>query len=72
MASEDYMVIETKPITEKNSKKLSRELRKLWSMMVTETPFVIGILETIPDDLEKDLKKFEIRGRILTIETAEL
>ena len=35
-------------------------------------PIVIGTLGTVPDDLERGLEEFEIRGRIMTIQTTAL
>ena len=40
--------------------------QKMWIMMVTVIPLVVGALGTIPKGLEKRLEEFEIRKRIET------
>ena len=50
----------------------ARELKKLWNIQKTVIPVVIGVLVTIPKNLEKILEKLEIRGRIETIQTTAL
>ena len=46
---------------------LAREQKKLWNMMVTVIPIVVGELGTVPKSLERDLEELKIRGRIETI-----
>ena len=51
---------------------LARELKKLWNMRVKVLPIVIGALGTVPKGLEKSLSELRIKGRIKTIQTAEI
>ncbi len=36
------------------------------------TPIIVGVLETVPKNLEKTLRELEIRGRIKAIQTTTL
>ena len=45
-----------------------QKTKKLWNMRVTVIPIVIGAFRKVPKDLERVLKKLEIRGRIETIQ----
>ena len=62
--------------SEKIDKKLdlAKEPEKLWNMKVTETPNVVGVLETVHKGLKKKrrLDELDIRGRIETIQTTAL
>ena len=40
----------------------ARELKNLWKMKLTMIPIMVRALRTIPKNLEKRLKKLEIRG----------
>ena len=51
---------------------LARELKRLWSMMVTVIPIVVGVLGMVPKSLENRLGELNIRGRIKTIQTTAL
>ena len=51
---------------------LARELKKLWNMMVTIIPIMIGAFGTITKGLLKGLEDLEIRGRMETIQTTTL
>ena len=51
---------------------LARKLKKQWNMRVTMIWIVVGMLGTVPKDLEKRLDELEIRGRIKTIQTSVL
>ena len=42
---------------------LVRELKKLWNMKLTVIPIVFRELGTVPEGLEMQLRKLEIRGR---------
>ena len=46
---------------------LTKELKKLLNMRVTVIPIVVGVLEMVPEDLERRLKERYIRERIQTI-----
>ena len=50
----------------------ARELGKLWNMMVMVIPFVIGVLGTALECVEKRLKELEIRRQTETIQTTAL
>ena len=50
---------------------LARELKKLWNMELTFTLIVIGSQGTINKGLKKGREDFEIRGRVVTIQTNE-
>ena len=41
-------------------------------MGVTVIPVVVGVLGTVPKDLERRIEELEIRGRIDTIQTTAL
>ena len=51
---------------------LVRELKKLWNMMVTIIPIVIGAFGSVTKGLLKGLEKLEIGGRVETIQTKAL
>ena len=51
---------------------LARVLKKLWNMMVTIVPIVIGAFSTVTERLLKGLEDFEVGGRVETIQTAAL
>ena len=51
---------------------LARERRKFWNMRVMVILIVIGVLGTVPRDLEKGLEELEFRGQIETIQTTAL
>ena len=46
----------------------SREQKKLWTMKVTVTPIVLGVLGNVPRSLEKRPEEHEIKERIETIQ----
>ena len=46
---------------------LARELKKLWDMIVTIVPIVIGALGTVTKELLKGLVDLEVGGRVETI-----
>ena len=51
---------------------LARELKKLWNMMVTIVPIVIGAFGTMTKGLLKGLEDLEVGGRIETIQMTAL
>ena len=51
---------------------LARELKKLWNMIVTIVPIVIGALGTVTKGLLKGLEDLEVSGRVETIQTTAL
>ena len=51
---------------------LVRELKKLWNMLVTIIPIVIGAFGTVTKGLLKGLEDLEIGGRVETIQTTAL
>ena len=51
---------------------LSRELKKLWNMKVTNVPIVIGALGTITKGSLKALEDLEVGGRVETVQTTAL
>ena len=51
---------------------LARELKKLWNMMVTVIPIVVGALGTIPRGLVKGLEDLEIGGQVEIIQNTAL
>ena len=51
---------------------LARELKKLWNMLVTIIPIVIGAFGTVTKGLLKGLEDLEIGGRVETILTTTL
>ena len=51
---------------------LARELKKLWNMMVTIIPIVIGAFGTVTKGLLKGLEDLEVGGRVETIQTTAL
>ena len=51
---------------------LARELKKLWNMMVTIIPIVIGAFITVTKGLLKGLEDLEVGGRVETIQTTAL
>ena len=51
---------------------LARELKKLWNMLVTITPIVIGSFGTVTKGLLKGLEDLEVGGRVETIQTTAL
>ena len=58
---------------EKKDKYLDpRELKKLWNMLVTIIPIVIGAFGTVTTGLLKGLEDLEVGGRVETIETTAL
>ena len=48
---------------------LARELKKLWNMLVTIIPKVIGVFGTVTKGLLKGLEDLEVGGRVETIQT---
>ena len=52
--------------------RLAKELKKLWTIKVTVTPIIVGMLRTIPESLKKKLDKLEIIGRIEIMQTETL
>ena len=75
----DFAVPEDHIINLKESEKkdkyldLSRELKKkLWKMIVTIVPIVIGALGTVTKGLLKGLEDLEVSGRVETIQTTAL
>ena len=51
---------------------LARELKKLWNMLVTIIPIVIGAFGTVTKGLQKGLEDLEVGGRVETIQTTAL
>ena len=51
---------------------LARELKKLWNMLVTIIPIVIGAFGTVTKGLLKGLEDLEVGGRVETIQTTTL
>ena len=51
---------------------LARELKKLWNMLVTIIPIVIGAFGAVTKGLLKGLEDLEVRGRVETIQTTAL
>ena len=51
---------------------LARELKKLWNMLVTIKPIIIGAFETVTKGLLKGLKDLEVGGRMETIQITSL
>ena len=51
---------------------LARELKKLWNMLVTIIPIVIGAFGTVTKGLLKGLEDLEVGGRVETIQTIAL
>ena len=49
--------------SEKKNKYLDfvRELKKLWNMRIKIIPILVGVLGTVPKNLEKELMGLEIR-----------
>ena len=50
----------------------ARELKKLWNMLVTIIPIVIGVFGTVTKGLLKGLEDLEFSGRVETIQTTAL
>ena len=50
----------------------ARELKKLWNMMVTIIPIVIGAFGTVTKGLLKRLEDLEVGGRVKTIQNTTL
>ena len=48
---------------------LDRELKRLWNTNVTVIAILVGVLETVPKDMEERLEDLEIRKKIETIKT---
>ncbi len=48
---------------------LAREFKKLWNIIVTIAPIVIGALGTITKGLLKGLEDLEVGGLVETIQT---
>ena len=48
---------------------LTRKMKKLWNMWVTEILTLVGTLGMVPKNLEKRLEQSEIDGRIEAIQT---
>ena len=51
---------------------LARKLKKLWNMLVTIIPIVIGAFGTVTKGLFKGLEDSEVGGRVETIQTTTL
>ena len=51
---------------------LARERKKLWNMLVTIIPIVIGAFGTVTKGLLKGLEDLEVGGRVETIQTTAL
>ena len=51
---------------------LARELKKLWNMLVTIIPIVIGAFGTVTKGLLKGLEDLEVGGRVEIIQTTAL
>ena len=51
---------------------LAWELKKLWNMLVTIIPIVIGAVGTVTKRLQKGLDDLEVGGRMETIQTTTL
>ena len=51
---------------------LARELKKLWNLLVTIIPIVIGAFGTVTKGLLKGLEDLELGGRVDTIQTTAL
>ena len=51
---------------------LLRELKKLWNMLVSIIPIVIGAFGTVTKGLLKGLEDLEVGGRVETIQTTTL
>ena len=51
---------------------LARELKKIWNMMVTIIPIVIGAFGTLTKGLFKGLEDLEVGKRVETIQTTGL
>ena len=51
---------------------LARELKKLWKILVTIIPVVIGAFATVSKGLLKGLEDFEVGGWVETIQTTTL
>ena len=51
---------------------LARELKKLWNMMVTIIPIVIGAFGTVTKGLLLGLEGLKVGGRVETIQTTTL
>ena len=47
-------------------------MKKLWNMMVTIIPIMIGAFGTVTKELLKGLKDLEVGGRVETIQTTAL
>ena len=50
----------------------ARELKKLWNMLVTIIPIVIGAFGTVTKGLLKGLEDLEVGGQVETIQTTAL
>ena len=72
----DFDVLTDFRVKIKESKKidkywdLARELKSCLNMRVTV--IAVGVLGTVPKDLEGGLEEFEVRGRIKTIQITAL
>ena len=51
---------------------LARELKKLWNMLVTIIPIVIGAFGTVIKEILKGLENLEVGGRVQIIQTTTL
>ena len=51
---------------------LARELKKLWNMLVTIIPIVIGAFGTVTKGLLNGLEDMEVGGKVETIQTTAL
>ena len=51
---------------------LASELKKLWNMVVTIVPIVIGAFGTITEGLLKGLEDLEVGGQVETIQMTAL
>ena len=51
---------------------LARELKKLWNMLMTIIPIVIGAFKTVTKGLPKGLEDLEVGERVETIQTTAL
>ena len=51
---------------------LARELKKLWNMLVTIVPILIGAFGTVTKALLKGLEDTEVGGRVETIKKTAL
>ena len=50
----------------------ARELKKLWNMLATILPIVIGAFGTVTKGLIKGLEDLEVGGRVENIQTTAL